>query len=232
MSFTITLTGRGPIFEAEFFPPIDISDGSYELGLVDFQSFHSIANVDSSNNKFYYDKDKVIVIPRGSYEIEAINAYLQEHVSVAPSENVDDAIYVRANTNTLNSELKCKYSVDLRKPNNIGSLLGFSSNRVIKPGQWVESDTAVKIIKINILRIACSITSGAYTNVKPKYVVHEFVPNVPSGYKISETPSNVIYLPVIVRVINFLSIQILDQNDRHVDFGEEEITVRLHIRKC
>jgi len=38
-----------------------LSDGDYELDLTDFEIYYTIANVNSSNNKFYFDKDKKIV---------------------------------------------------------------------------------------------------------------------------------------------------------------------------
>ena len=59
-------------------PAVDLSDGDFEFGLTDFETYYMIFNVMYSlNNKFYFDKDdKVIVIPEGSYEIRDINEYL------------------------------------------------------------------------------------------------------------------------------------------------------------
>lgn len=232
-SITITLTGKYKNLTAEFFPPIDVSDANYELGLADFQTFHVIPNIDSTNNIFYYDTNKSVAIPKGSYELSSINKYLQREITRGIKGDPEDAFLLRANNNTLKSEIRCKYSIDFSKPNNIGSILGFSTkNNYLKPNYWHESDIPVNIIKINILRIECNITSGAYSNGKSVHIIHEFFPNVEPGYKISETPSNVIYLPIIVRVIDRLTLRIVDQNNDIVDFGEEEITVRLHLRKC
>lgn len=81
MSLTITLSGKSSSLSADFFPPINIIDeGDWELGLVDFETFHVIPNVDDTNNKFYYDNGRVITIPKGSYELESINKYLQDHI--------------------------------------------------------------------------------------------------------------------------------------------------------
>ena len=37
-----------------YFPPIELSDGQYELGLTDLETFHTIPNIDSSNDKFNF----------------------------------------------------------------------------------------------------------------------------------------------------------------------------------
>jgi len=60
--------------------PVDLSDGDYELGL-DFETYNTISNVNSSNDKFYFEDDKEIVIPEGSYEIYNINKYLKRAIS-------------------------------------------------------------------------------------------------------------------------------------------------------
>jgi len=47
-----------------------LSDHDYELDLTSFEIYYTILNVNSSNNKFYFDKDdKEIVIPEGLYEL-------------------------------------------------------------------------------------------------------------------------------------------------------------------
>jgi len=61
------LTRVASLRQATFQLP-DLSDGGYEFGLTDFETY-SIPNVNSLNNKFYFDKDDIeIVIPEGSYE--------------------------------------------------------------------------------------------------------------------------------------------------------------------
>lgn len=58
-SLTLTLSGKSSQLQANYFPAIDLSDGDYVCGLIDFQTFNSIPNIDESNNLFYYGHENL-----------------------------------------------------------------------------------------------------------------------------------------------------------------------------
>ncbi|KYN06050.1 hypothetical protein ALC62_03010 [Cyphomyrmex costatus] len=135
MSLTFTLTSKSSVLAACYFPAVDLSHGDYELGLTDFKTYYTISNVNSSNNKFYFDEDdKEITLPRllipaGSYEIHDLNKYLRRAILQPRSndarekklhrEDEEYRLIIRANNNTMKNEIKCAYRVNFTKPHNI-----------------------------------------------------------------------------------------------------------------
>lgn len=81
------------------------------------------------------------------------------------------------------------------------------------------------------VRIVCNITSGSFTNGYEDHIIHEFYPTVPPGYKIVEIPANVIYLPVNTTRIHNITVRLEDQTGHLINFRDETITLRLHLKK-
>ena len=115
--------------------------------------------MNESNNKLYFAKDDAeITISEDSYEVRDINKFLKrvilrkrphrdalETVDVVRGNNnnnyTDDdndeggeyPITLCASYNTMRCEIRCAYRINFDKPNSIGSLLGFSSKRILRP---------------------------------------------------------------------------------------------------
>lgn len=251
-SITVTLCGNQSVLEAEYFPPIELNPKyEYECGLVDFQAFHCIPNIDEINNQFCYgiqlsedslrdmEPEKLdgifqmngifyqrecITIPTGSYEIDEISEYIR--LKLGSSAQFD----LHVNKNTLKCQLLCNHPIDFTLQNSVGSLLGFSEQRLVKDVTHT-SDRPVDIIRVSTIRVECNITKGAYFNNNAVHTLYEFYPLVDAGYKIVQSPPNVIYLPITIKTIRGISLSFIDQNNRLINFRNESVVVRLHIRK-
>lgn len=220
---TFSFSGDSSYLETDFNPPIYLDDGDYEIGLSNFESFNLIPNIDEKNNQFAYQSGS-ITIPTGTYELKDLIEYLQEN----KPKSLKLEIIPNMNTSTVSIQAseRINFSVD----NTIGQLLGFKK-QLLEPNMFHISDFPVQIIRVNALCIYCSIASGSYSNGKPSHIIHQFFPTVPPGYKIVETPQNILYFPVNVKFISSIAIEILDQNGERVNFRNETISIRLHLRK-
>lgn len=249
-SITLTLTGNSSQLRAEYFPPIDLSDdrgGEYVCGLVDFQTFNTIPNVDETNNMFYYGSEtqsaiasddnsispvktlqplNYFKIPTGSYDLEDLEQVIKKNLALHGVEFI-----LKANKNTLQCEILCSQPINFTKPNSIGPLLGFRAKRILTRNRTHTSHHPADILRVNVVRIECNIIKGAYLNNTPAHTIYEFSPVVDPGYKIIEKPQNVIYFPVTVKSIHDINLSIVDQDNRLVNFRGETITARLHIKR-
>ncbi|KYQ53604.1 hypothetical protein ALC60_00519 [Trachymyrmex zeteki] len=98
------LTGKSSVLAVSYFPIVDLNDADYELDLTDFETYHTLVNVNSTNNKFYFDDDE-IVIPEGSYELRDIERYLKREIlhshDAKVVEDGEFPLVIRANNNTM-----------------------------------------------------------------------------------------------------------------------------------
>lgn len=229
MSYTFTLTGTSSTLSTDYYPPIDLDPKhNYVMGLIGFNSYNSIPNINEKANKFYYDNDKVITMPTGAYEISDIEKYIKGQLSVKDDD--DDTFSLKPNNNTLKSEIKCKYIINFKPDDSIGRILGFSA-KILPANAKHESDLPVQIIKVVTIRIECNITTSAYYNKRLSHTLYEFAPQVEPGYSINITPNPVIYLPVNSKRIDNITLKLLDQDGDEVDFRGEKTVVRLELKK-
>lgn len=238
MSTTFTISGTKTL-EGNYFPPIELGEKNYELGLILFESYNTIPNVTTENNCFHYGNDETIEIPIGSYELDSIAEYLEKilqeretSVKKRDTKNIDKKklLHIFGNLQTLRVEILSEYRVDFSKDRSIGKILGFDG--VLEPKKLYQSTNLVSILQVNTIQVLCNITGGSYNNNQKSHILFEFSPNVPPGFKLNIVPTTIIYQPVIVRTIDNINIQIVDQNNKPVDFQNELITLRLHLRKC
>lgn len=225
-----SLTGTGSVLSSELYPPLELTDGNYVIGLVDLMTYNSIPNVEAGvNNLFYYDNHE-IEIDEGSYEIEDINRFISNKVRHVKQNEAMVGCWIRANNNTLKVEIKSIAPIDFTKENTIGPLLGFSK-KLLQPNVMYASDLPVNITRVDTIKVECNIVRGAYENGKESHNIHEFYPLVEPGYKIVQQPRTIIYLPLNTKRISTITVALKDQNGRKLNLRGESLSVRLHLKK-
>ena len=123
-----------------------------------------------------------------------------------------------------------KYKVDFTDRTTIKNLLGFNS-KILNSGYNI-SDSTVQIATASSILIHCDIISGSFHNGIRSSVLYSFPSYlVPVGYKINIIPPNMFYLPVSRNVINNISFRITDEDDKVLDFKEEEMALAIHLKQ-
>lgn len=235
-SYTVSFSGNSSTLRSVLFPALRLQKGKlWEAALLDFTTYNSIPNItENVNNKLHYSKSvdnngkirklEELQLPTGSYEIDDINKMLQEKLG---KENIS----VTGNNNTLKTEIKSKYFIDFSKEHSIGGLLGFSKTTpMLKPNERYTGENTVNILKVNAINVVCNIVQGSYKNGENSHILHTFYPSVPPGFKIIEKPNNLVYLPLNTSYVSDIVLDIVDQDGNAIDFREETITVRIHLR--
>jgi len=138
-------------------------------------------------------------------------------------------VTISANTNTLKVVLILEndYHVDFRPEHSICGVLGF--NNKVYTNDYQESENAINILSIILVNI--DIISGSYVNGQKYPTIYPFFPDVSHGYKIIETPANLVYLPITLDTIYSLQTKLTDQNGNLLNLRGENITIRFHVRE-
>jgi hypothetical protein len=126
-------------------------------------------------------------------------------------------------------KLSGNYKVDFREDNSINMLLG-SAVKVHHAG-YHESENIVNILTLNSILVELGTINGSYVKGSRKPVIYSFFSNVSSGYKIVETPRNLVYLPVNTDEISEVHIRLTDQDVKLLNLRGEKVTVRLPVRE-
>jgi hypothetical protein len=203
-SFQIILSGNTTRFTTNINSPLTLTSSSYEVALVNLETWYSFPNIDSTNNVLRNSNDNGVTwhevrIPEGSYELKDLNDEIIQQMRMKRHYNElsnKPYISIAANVNTLRSELEIldNYKVGFRILTSFNRILGFK-NKVYHAGVNT-SENIVDILPVNSIFITLDLINGSYVNGTKKNFIYSFFPNVEHGFKIVETPPNLVYLPV------------------------------------
>lgn len=114
----------------DIIPPLELTNGYWCVGLLDFTTYNSIPNIiDRRNNVFPVqlgNEWKFIKFAMSAYEVNDIESYLKKTVK-------GKILSLRLNNNTLKCELHCSVNVDFsRSQHKIGRMLEFTRNTMLE----------------------------------------------------------------------------------------------------
>lgn len=244
-------------FSQHFHPPIILDENStYVLGLFSLNTYNSIPNIlDEVNNAIYFveeeminlnstvenDKNnsglldinsiklKKVTIPEGAYEMEALATYIATEAEKLGVKSFT----MKPNINTLKVELFAENHHIFLPTESIAKLIGFEPNnqKCLGANKTHFSSRPIEITTVNEINVECNIVDGSHRNGVRCHTLYSFPPDVPPGYKISERPSPMIYLPIKAREISNITLRLSDQRGRPIHFRGEEISVQLNLHK-
>ena len=201
---------------------------NYQFALRRFSVYNSLSNVDRNNNRFTVSPDNGrtsidLFIPSGAYEITALNTRLQ---AMLKQKNHVDAITIEADENTGRTLLLIKktgYQVNFTEPKSLNTLLGFKPQIYKQPMNI--SEDLIKITITNDIDIHCNlITSNSYVNGVNKPILYSISAySTKVGAKIIVSEINPVFLPINKTVIDSIRFQILDDNEKLLNFSGETI---------
>lgn len=221
------LNNYSSVLEAKYYPPLDISDGNYEMGVLKFKSNFKIPNVSKElkNNTLTIIKNGkfvTFIIEDGTYSVNHIKDILEEKIG--------DGFVITPNTNTFKCEIESPYSIFI-DDTSILILLGFNKQTTEANKKYI-SDNEVDIFKVKSINIHCPLAIGQYVNSKHTDIIYDFYIKVNPGYDIIEEPKNLDYYPLTGRnFIDHIRLELRDQYGELIDFRGEYIEVQLKIQK-
>lgn len=228
MAFQISLTSTSSEIVREYPEGILLKE-AYEVGLKHFVFWNTVYNITNDNNVLVLvdpvkkDRHEVHIEP-GYYELDDIVAAFSEQQIIKNS-----FTYIGLTKRSLKIRIKSQFQVEFSSPNNIGSVLGFSSDRVIKPNKQEYSDKPANIFSINTVKVHCNLIRSNIEDLKRNTnVLYDFpLDHNKIGGKVIKEINPICYFTINTSEIYELVIRITDQSNKLINFLGEEINLTL-----
>ena len=229
--FDINYVGKEYILELK--EPLIFND-KFRLGIINFNTYYSIANINNSNNKFRYYNGMDWVddeLRHGLYNIDDINTKLNNIVN--EKENLEDGsenIKISIDDVFLSSEitLNNNYRLDLSIDNGLNNVLGFNKQILVNTNNY--SENKVNITNVTRAYLCVDIVDGMKLNNRDSYAVLSIPLNVYPGEMLSISPSKVIYYDIKSIKVERMRFWLMDSYRNVLDNQQEQIQFSLHIK--
>lgn len=223
---TFIFQGENGSLTQKIFPPIELDKAkNYRLSLVSLDTYNSIPNI--IKKKFYYldgnNNAQEIKIDDGAYEIIDLYELIKQNIN-------DSSFKLIANEHTARVDLYSSYTIDFTPSDSLADVLGFD-RRKYNAKELHRSTRGVKILSVETIRVNCNITMSCYVNGALGHTIYQFNVKTPFGYQINERPVVHNFAKVNHSVISEITITLVDQNNKLIDFQGEHINLQLALEE-
>lgn len=254
MSYLFSFTDTSSILATDITPPLILDKNKdYSVGLLYFTGTNSLDNVTINNNILHIVfKDTLLYInyielTPGMYEFNQLCEAIRKAIYNLVKQIRPD------NTKLLQAALNIKFEVDpitqlctiSSKPflflfppfRSLGKILGFETSTLTaqdydKPGVFDQTGTEVlHMVTTSAIHISCNLVESAYINGKLTHLLYSLPLTEGYGFMFTQTPKDIIYLPITSRLINRIELEIRNQNGILLDFKQDQLTIFLHIKE-
>lgn len=239
---TLILSSTKTKFSRSLNPVITLQqDRTYKAAVKSFSVYNSIRNVRRGvNDTFKYSADngttwKTLIIFPGSYNVQDLINEIYKHASLTES-NTDLHFEPDVRTNSILLNLGPQYKIDFGVENNMSKIFGF--NRQVYSKGKHRSPNKPTIIDFHNILIKTNLISGGYVSsindsqLRQNNILFSLPTfSVPIGSKIVETVMSPIWHQIILKPIDRVQIEIIDENGNEIDFGDEEISILILIKQ-
>ena len=175
-----------------------------------------------------------IVIPKGAYELEAIDLEIKRLMVLnGDSDGETFPISIKPNFTTQGSiiEIEDGWEVEFTHGGTIRNILGFDSRLVNK--KYNLSDHLVDIISFDNIFVECDIAQGMVINGKRTRVIHNFTMDVNPAYKyIEKFRGGIMWFIMETKdFISEINFKLRNENGNLVSFNGQSVTFRLSIKE-
>ena len=227
-SHTFGFSGTSSRLHAYVQDTVHTDEGQWRIGLLRFSAPNSIPNITEDNNvlTYHYRKQRrSLTIPPGAYSLTSLLDAIQGQLPTG------EILQLLGNNSTKQVGVYSTFHIDFSAPKSPHKILGFPQI-FLRSHRWYISSEPVGLRHLHTIRIHCNIVAGAFDIGGPHHVLYEFAPKAPPGHQLIEEPQNIVYLPIISHNrVSEIIVTITDEKDRPLDFGGQEIHLKLDLRR-
>ena len=236
-----TLVGHSSSLEVVLHSPFLVpKDAVGEIGLKCLSFYHSVPNIDESNNSIYVrisGEDWIgYTYQVGSFEIDEIaDALMQFLYMTYPMRRheIEDALKISGNVALGKTEIRISldgYAVSFRGPNSIAPVLGFEVGaEIVKRGIHV-SPKLVRITNVSTILCCCNIAEANFVNSEQVPCIYTTILNVSPGHRFRREIQQITYKRMTTGEFSILRFWITDSEGRLLNLRNERIAVTLSVR--